>query len=396
MRAGTARGKQFSEAFSIMATEPVIDIDALLQPIAGDAPAGTDIRADVSPTSVYYQLKDARSGARAAERAAAADAEEGGLLPEWRSVLELAPRVLAEQAKDLEVAAWYIEALVRAYGFAGLRDGFVLSRRLVEEYWDGLFPEPDEDGIETRVAPFSGLNGEGGDGTLIQPIRKIPLSVGDPPFAAWHYEQAVEIAQIADEEKRKRRIESGSLSLEMIEQSVRECSPQFFGELIADCEAAAEAFRALTEAFDTAAGADSPPSSNIRNRLTAVRGIIATVAKDRMPAEIAGNSEHAGAEGEAAVGEGQPAAEAVAGGAAAAPGVIATREQAFQALTRVADYFRKHEPQAPTAYVIDDLVRRGRLSFKDLMAELSEDPEARKRILITAGIRPSSGQEGEE
>src|SRR5690554_951063 len=139
-----------------MASDPIIDIDALSQPIAGDTPAGSDIREEVSPSSLYYQLRDARPAARPAERAPALDDDGGALLPEWRLVLDLAPKVLRDTAKDLEVAAWYIEALVRAHGFVGLRDGFALAQQLVKQFWDGLYPLPDEDGIETRVAPFAG------------------------------------------------------------------------------------------------------------------------------------------------------------------------------------------------------------------------------------------------
>jgi type VI secretion system protein ImpA len=372
-----------------MVTEAVIDIEKLVQPISEDLPAGKDIRADSSPGSVYYQLKDARSAARATERAATSDDEGGSLLSEWRLILDLAPRVLSETSKDLEVTAWLIEALVRAHGFAGLRDGFVLARRLVEEFWDGIYPLPDEDGLETRVAPFSGLNGEGGDGTLILPIRKIPLSEGEPRFAAWQYDQAVEVGQIADEDRRQRRIDDGAMTLDAIENSLNQCTPSFLRGIIADCDAAIAEFAALGDAFSAAAGADAPPTSNIRNRLADVRRFLGTASASRLGEE----------EGAEAAAEGATSTDVATGGAAApgvaAPqGAITTREQAFQVLSKVAEYFRKHEPQAPTSYVIENLVRRGRLPFEELMAELVEDPEARKRLTIAAGMKPQPQDNG--
>ena len=54
------------------------DLEALLAPIPGDAPQGTDIREDFSAASPYNRLRDARSEARDAERgqdAPAADQE---------------------------------------------------------------------------------------------------------------------------------------------------------------------------------------------------------------------------------------------------------------------------------------------------------------------------------
>ena len=65
-----------------MATAPTIDIDSLLAPISEAAPTGINLRADASPTSIYFKLKDARSGARAAERRADSEGAAAGLLPE--------------------------------------------------------------------------------------------------------------------------------------------------------------------------------------------------------------------------------------------------------------------------------------------------------------------------
>ncbi|VAW56434.1 hypothetical protein MNBD_GAMMA07-939, partial [hydrothermal vent metagenome] len=51
-----------------MASENIINLENLLQPISEENPAGIDIREDSSPTSIYYAIKDARKSARAAER----------------------------------------------------------------------------------------------------------------------------------------------------------------------------------------------------------------------------------------------------------------------------------------------------------------------------------------
>ena len=88
-----------------MATADVIQLEALLAPIPGDKPAGVDLRADANPASDYFKLKDSRFAARAKEREIDAGAEVGDL-PEWRTILELAPKLLTTQTKDLEVAAW--------------------------------------------------------------------------------------------------------------------------------------------------------------------------------------------------------------------------------------------------------------------------------------------------
>ena len=87
-----------------MATADVIELEPLLSPIPGDTPTGVDLRADSSATSDYIKLKDARFAARAKEREIDGDPSlASGELPEWRTILDLAPKLLATQTKDLEI-----------------------------------------------------------------------------------------------------------------------------------------------------------------------------------------------------------------------------------------------------------------------------------------------------
>src|SRR5262249_34830384 len=84
------------------------------------APQGIDLREDFSSTSPYNRLRDARSEARDAERGQdAGDADARDPAPLWRTVRELAVKTLAEASKDLEVAAWATQALVRRPGLGG-------------------------------------------------------------------------------------------------------------------------------------------------------------------------------------------------------------------------------------------------------------------------------------
>ncbi|HRQ82462.1 MAG TPA: type VI secretion system protein TssA, partial [Azospirillaceae bacterium] len=266
-----------------MPTPALIDLEALLAPISEDAPCGADMREDASPTSVYYQLKDARSSARAAERSMDADEETAGLLADWRTILDVAPKVLATRSKDLEAAAWFAEALLRAHGFAGLRDGFLLIEQLADRFWDGLYPLPDEDGVETRVAPLTGLNGETSDGALIQPIRKAPLLPGgDRDFALWHYEQAADLGRVADAAKRQARIDGGAVTMDVLEATAKALPPSHFRTLLDDIDGCIAAFGALSDKLYEKAGHDSPPGAAIRGVLTAARDAVADLGRDKL------------------------------------------------------------------------------------------------------------------
>ena len=169
-----------------MASSPVLDFARLLAPISDEHPAGLALRETAATSSLFFQIKEARQAARAAERkklqrrmmteAEKEQDPEGEPIVDWDAVYEPAEQVIAEHSKDLWICAWWIEALARRHGFAGLRDGFRLVRELCERYWDHLHPRPDEDGIATTVAQLAGLNGEDSDGALVRPAASVTVS----------------------------------------------------------------------------------------------------------------------------------------------------------------------------------------------------------------------------
>jgi len=364
----------------------VIDVESLLAPIPGPAPNGVNIREDFSPASPYFKLRDARHAARAAERRADTEGENSALLPEWRTIMDLAPKVLAEKSKDLEVAVWLIEALVRSQGFAGLRDGLALSRGLVENYWDGLHSLSDEEGDVTKVAPLTGLNGQDAEGTLIQPLRKAPITKrGDEgPFAAYHYDQALALSQISDPGARARREEAGGVTLERFTAAVNASGGEYYIELIGNIEESLAELDGLTQALDERAGPAAPPSSAIRNTLQTILETVRGFSKDLVNrARPAATETATGASSETPNGSGGNGQ-----GSGNVMGPIRSREDAFRLLLEVADYFSKYEPHSPISTSLQEIVRRGRLPFSELLAELLPDTTAWRSALTSAGIKP--------
>lgn len=369
-----------------MSSPRVIDIDAMLVPIAEDRPGGANPRDDSSPSSLYYRIKDARNAARTAERMAVdLDATKP---EEWQVVADCAIELLTTQSKDLEAAVWLTEALLRLEGYPGLRDGFTLLAGLVETFWDHLYPEPDEDGIETRIAPIAGLNGAGTTGTLEQPIRMAPIAgVSATKYSLWHYEQALELERITDAERRQARVDAGAVSLEQFNQAVAEMSPQDVQERLQDVEETLAALKTMSDALDKMAGSDSPPIGTIRDLLQRSTGSIRHFGADKLAAakieaEVAGDG---------AVGDDGGAAQPAGGGQTSGAGLriegFISREEALGALARIASFFRKTEPHSPLSYTIDEAVRRARLSLPELLKELTQDSAHADYFLLAAGIK---------
>lgn len=379
-----------------MTASKVIDIDALIVPIEGESPAGSDIRLDSSTTSIYYKIKDARAGARSSERQQLMDDDPDAstaMVSEWETVLATAPEILTSHAKDLEVAAWYTEGLLRQHGLAGLRDGFSLIQALVENFWDQLFPMPDEDGIETRVAALIGLNGEDGDGALIMPINKVPLTEGQThdPFATWQYEQALDLEKIADPKKKEARISAGAITLEMIQQAVQETPAEFFTQFKDDLDECIDAFASMTAALDERCGHDSPPSSNIRNKLNRLKEVLGFLSKDVSTAASPANTETDAVQQDSGAAQNvatsvTPAATAQTVSVSTGDGVIATREDAHRIMLKVAQFFRATEPHSPVSYALEQAVRWGNMALPELLSELIIDDRARQEFFKTTGI----------
>ena len=362
-----------------MASPEVLDFEALLQPISEENPAGVDVRADPAASSAYYAIKDARSAIRAKERSLVADDE--GEMPdsrsEWRPILEQSKTLLTENSKDLEITAWLIEALTRIHGFGGLRDGFRLAREICSQFWEECFPLPDDDGIEARVIPLAGLNGEDADGALIVPIRSIPITegTGAGPFCCWQYQQAVLLQQSTDPEVRQKRIDAGAVTLEQFDQAGAETSRAFFESTLEDLNQCQEEFAKLCEVFDERCTAElAPPSSNIRNALGSCLEALRYAGKDVLASESEEEDTEAGESAQAA-----------------APGVKGSypgsREEAFRTLLQMADFFRRNEPHSPISYALEQVVRWGRMSLPDLLGELIAEDAARQNLFRLAGIK---------
>ncbi|MCL6269340.1 type VI secretion system protein TssA [Sansalvadorimonas sp. 2012CJ34-2] len=381
-----------------MPSAQVIDVERLLEPITEELPQGIDIREDRSPTSAYYTIKDARNAARATERTGMFDEDiRAEALSQWKPVFEKGQEILASTSKDLEVCCWMIEAGTRLHGFPGLRDGLTILHGLVDKFWDGLYPEPDEDGLETKVAPITGLNGDGADGTLLTPIRNCEIT-GEGncgPFSFFEYQQIYEASKIADEEKRQARYEHLGHSLEDVTQLINTTGDQFYVDLVDDLDICNFEYKRLNQLLHDHCAHDAPPSSQISSLLDEVLRSVRFLCQDILArAEAARESEQqveAAAEQADSVDNqtGNPAAiqQGVAGAAVmVATGPITNREQALDQLEQVAEFFRTYEPHTPLADGIDRLVRWGRMTVSELMMELMPEETARGIFSQLTGV----------
>ena len=367
------------------------NLEALLAPIPGDSPAGTDLREDFSSASPYNRLRDARSEARDAEKLIdAGNTDAADPTPIWRTVRELAQKTLRETSKDMEVAAWLTEALIRSNGLLGLAAGARTIAGLAEKYWDTVFPLPSEEyGLEDRIAPVQGLNGQDGGGSLMQPLNKIVLfdRPDGSPVAYYNFKQSEQLTKL-DKARLDARIKAGAVPYAEMEKEARAQSRRL-GGVRSDARTALRAWEDMAKLLDEKAGPDSPSTSHVRDLL---RDLF-SVANRYAPPEAATPDATDEVEETTAQDDDMESTGAAAG-PRVATGQVMNREGALKQLEDLSAWFRRTEPHSPLAYTLEEAVRRGRLTWPELLEELLTDKNVRDGLLIRLGIRPAAAAPG--
>ncbi|MCK0165492.1 type VI secretion system protein TssA [Marinobacter sp. S6332] len=371
-------------------------LESLLADISPELPCGDDTREDSSPVSPYFTLKDLRNQARAIERQVLIG-EEPPQTPQWRQLLDEIPAVLESRSKDLEYVAWLIEALCREKGFEGLAEGFELARELIDLHWENLYPQPDEEGLDTRIAPLVGLNGTDGEGTLIKPIISVPLFFdgdGVTCYAAWHAEQATEVARL-DESKAESRIRSGAMSPDLLATAVQETPTEHLVQTRHALERAHSEFRALSDAMDRAMGGDPQPTTNISKALDRCLIMLNHNAGERIDRHLETQQQEldVSADPDTSHEDGSPNTTAKPAGIDTVRVAIESRKEALEQLRRLSDFFLKTEPHSPVSYAILRAVRWSELSLPELMDELISDSGARDGFFKLTGVPAPEQQE---
>src|SRR5438445_12637600 len=106
----------------------------LLNPIPGENPSGQDLRYD----PVYEQIKEARRQDDGLSKGIWAERERK--VADYALVKKLTQQAIATQSKDLQLAVWLTEALIKDEGFAGLQQGLGLCQALLDQFWKSLYP----------------------------------------------------------------------------------------------------------------------------------------------------------------------------------------------------------------------------------------------------------------
>jgi type VI secretion system protein ImpA len=258
-----------------------INIDDLLRPIPGDNPAGRDLRY----TGVYDRIKEAR---RSDDLLAQGEWQTEIKTADWKAAIELCSQALAHQSKDLQIAIWLTEALLNHDGYAGLATGLELTLKLLEKYWDTLYPGINGGDLEYRVGPLGFLNEK-----LPEAVHQVPIC--DPkitrgyPYYAWAESRLVGFNQNLDKEQKKRRqmlIDEGKVSGEEFSAAVAASPIVFYKDLLAQLEQCRLNLNILDDMVNDRFNHDPPGLSKLADAVDACFHLVDKIFKEKQKSEV--------------------------------------------------------------------------------------------------------------
>lgn len=293
---------------------------------------------------------------------------------DWPAVQRLAEALLRERTKDLRLAAWWAEAAAKTGAYAGLADGLLLYTGLCEAFWDEVHPQPDGDDAELRIGSITWLL------TLVaSSARQLPV-LQTQPGAEGH-----SLAEIGNLRQRARSgdADAAEPAREAWERIQRTASS---GGLLRSLEGSrriVEALNTLQALVDARLGADGPAFVGARE---AMRDAVAGI--ERLAAELGvADAPAAPKPGEAerfqTVAEGESAVAI----RDSSPVMPANRAQALAQLRLVADYFRRHEPHSPVAYLADRAAHWGEMPLHVWLRAVLKEPSALESLDELLGVK---------
>lgn len=369
-----------------MAATIFLEPARLLQPVPGPSPAGEFLR--YGPE--YDAVKEARR-------------EDDPSLPQgvwktdpkradWDAVIALCTDILEARSKDMQVATWLLEALVRRHGFAGLQPGIEVIAGLCRDFWNDLHPVIEDGDVSSRIGPLEWLNAK-----LPTVLQQIPLTrsgMQQTETYSWtQYRIAQRLSPVTTRDPKAAAVAEANhqVLLPVFEASARATPIEFHRELRLQVAAGLAALDGLSRLLDEACGAAAPSLATVRQTLTDILGWIDTVLRDKgeepmMVMELPEDAELVEDVDSGAAGEDADAlADIVLAGRS---GPIRSRDEAYYRLAEAAEYLFRTEPHSPVPYLIQRAVSWGSMPLHELLVELSRGRNDLSAVFDMLGFGP--------
>jgi len=361
-----------------MASPEILDFETILNPIPGEKPAGDSLRYE----GVYDAIQEAR---REDDVLPMGEWQREVKTADWRAVINLGTEAVSTKSKDLQIAAWIVEALTKRDGFAGLRDGVRLLRELQENFWEGLFPEIEDGDLEFRGGPLNWLNEK-----LPASVREVALTEGELRYGWNHWDESRKVDNLGRQnpEAMQAAVDEGKITGEQFDKAVGSTPRAFYENLLEDIANTKEQLSSLEKTIDAKFGRSAPSLIKIRNVVEDYLEVISGIVKKKRARDPNYKQESESASDALASSQ-----DLSSGGGQAAistthwAGEPRSREEAFQRLNVIAGYLRRVEPQHPVSYLLERAVKWTKMPLDQWLGEVISNQDVLNNLRDTLGIR---------
>lgn len=344
-----------------MPSPTLLDVEALAAPVPGANPAGRSVSFEVRK-----QLDDARKEVNPADYAANDPMRPPEpIRADWPLIIRLTKKTLAESSKDLLIAARLTEALAKAHGFAGVRDGLAVLRAMIETAWDRLLPPiEEEEDLEARGAAFYWIDDADRGARFPNALRVVPVVSDGESSYGW-----LDWKRVQGDTKGDSRA--------ALEKAVLATSREVCQNAVDDLIAAREHLEGLTRALNDRMGEHAPGMVGLRQALSECLDLASQILSRKGGAPAAAEPPPPA--------EAEPAAPGTTS-APLPPPPANSRKQVYAQIASAAASLREIEPHSPIPYLLERAVELGALPFPELMKVLVRDAQVLDAMNRELGI----------
>lgn len=373
----------------------VVSVEALLAPIPGDNPSGEDTRY----TGLQDEIREAR---RAEDNLVQGDWVREPKTADWATVEILTVDALTNKTKDLQICAWMNEALIKNYGFAGLRDGLKVMTGLHEKFWETVYPEVDDGDMEGRANSLSWLDRQ--TAIVVKEVNITKASgLTDLTFLDFEESKQFDIPENVDSLEsdayaravalRDRATAEGRVTGEDWRKTKTATRRAYYEEINSLLNECWTEFQALDRVMDEKFDRQTPGLGLLKKALEDLRSLVDKLVKEKRILEPDPVEATADGKGGEVGADGSITGGSTGGGSSTGP--VRSRQEALNKLNEVADYFRRAEPHSPVSYLVQRAVKWGNMPLESWLEEVIKDGGVLTNLRETLGLQNGDGSGGE-
>lgn len=359
-------------------------LDTLLAPI-GENGSGEDL----SFSLLFDEIKEARRAD--ADYLSQGEWESELKQSDWPKVIEQSSTALATQSKDLMLVCWLCEGLSHRDHFQGLAFGLHVMACITQQHWDTLFPDM-EDGVDQRLSRYAWL-----DSTMTQVVSEMPLTE-EREYGLRHYQESrrVENQALQNPDAMQVSLEEGKINAEIFQRAVVLSSTDFLRERHAEIQTCLTQLTALADTLEQCLGQDAPIFRELREHLSQCQQLVERLLTDRgeplRDAVEPADDEHVTAN---VMDDSVSASDTVSSGGASAAlrTTPRTREEAFELLNGVAQFFKQTEPHSPVPFLVERAMRWGHMPLEEWLRDVIREEHVVDSIRETLGTQRRDGSD---